>query len=280
MSLQSRSLREEMFFFPGTQNRSLLGLLHCPDAASGSTGLVYCHPFAEEKNMSHAVVARASRLFAAAGFPVMRFDFSGCGDSEGDLQCTVVEEWLNDLDAAVEAFRKETGVSRILFWGLRMGAGVALLHTGTDRSDADGFVLWQPVLDFSLHIRQFLRRIITSEISRGSQAGTAPAPEQALLREGLLHVMGYPVSAELYASFMSTGSQPANIAPSAPVLVLSVSSMEQPAFTIKQYANNLKDKGTPVTMHHVTAEPFWDRYWQWECRKAADVTLQWLRNFV
>ena len=74
---------EQLFFFEGSNERKLLGFLHQPINNCKETGIVYCHPFAEEKNCSHFVTARAAGEFARLGYPVLRFDFSGCGDSEG-----------------------------------------------------------------------------------------------------------------------------------------------------------------------------------------------------
>ena len=227
--------------------------------------------------MSHPVVVKAARMFAASGFPVFRFDFSGCGDSEGDLQFSSVEGWQQDLDAAIKVFRKETGISQCLLWGLRLGAGFALLRQQGD-SVVVGLILWQPVLDFSVHIKQFLRRTISTKISKGREGDDGLNPEDELQRNGLAHVIGYPITKDLCDSFKSMGNQPVNVVPSVPAFILSISLMEQPAFPLKKYAKRLKEAGAPVMLQHVTAEPFWDRYWQWECKKSAEVTLQWLQD--
>lgn len=42
-------IQEEMFFFEGSKGRKLLGFLHLPDAESITAGIIYSHPFAEEK---------------------------------------------------------------------------------------------------------------------------------------------------------------------------------------------------------------------------------------
>ncbi len=267
---------EKAFFFPGSGNRNLFGFLHYADPVSSSTGIVYCHSFAEEKNMSHAVVVKAARMFAAAGFPVFRFDFSGCGDSEGDLQFSSVEDWQQDLDAAIEIFRQETGVSQCLLWGLRLGAGLVLLRQ--ERNDIAGLILWQPVLDFSVHMKQFLRRAISTHISQGKEGTAMEKIEDVLQRDGLTHVIGYPVSKDLHDSFSGIGDQPAGVVPSVPIFLLSLSLMEQPAFAIKKYAQQLKEAGSSITLQHVKAKPFWDHYWQWECQKSTEATLAWLQD--
>jgi len=227
--------------------------------------------------MSHPVAVRAARLFAASGFPVFRFDFSGCGDSEGDLRFVTVEDWLIDLDAAIKFFRKETGVSQCLLWGLRLGAGLALIRQQSDR-DIAGLILWQPVLDFSLHIKQFLRRAISSQISNGRKGDVGSNIERDLLRNGLVHVIGYPVSKKLYVGFNKIGNQLANTYPVVPTLILSISSMEQAALDLRGYAERSKGECPSVMLLHVVAEPFWDRYWRWECNKVIEATLQWLRS--
>ena len=277
LTAQAGSIKEEIFFFPGYRHRQLLAFLHSPSLLSCSTGIVYVHPFAEEKNRSHSVVVKAARLFAASGIPVLRFDLSGCGDSEGDLQYSSVEDWLHDLDAAVEILHEKTGASRCLLWGLRLGAGLGLLRQ-QGRNDISGLILWQPVLDFSAHINQFLRQAISSEIARGGKGGIKTSPEDDLRSKGLVHVVGYPVTKLLYDSFVALGRQPSNFIPSVPTFILSISLMEQPAFVMKKYEERLQRGGTPVTFQHVTAEPFWDRYWQWECKKPSFATLQWLQE--
>ena len=228
--------------------------------------------------MSHSVVVKAARMFAASGFHVFRFDFNSCGDSEGDLRFSSVEDWQKDLDAAIEVFRKETGVSKCLLWGLRMGAGFALLRQQCG-NDIAGLILWQPVLDFSVHIKQFLRRAISSQIVKGREGNTGAKAEDDLQRNGLAHVIGYPITKALCDSFNSMSNQPTNVVPSVPIIILSISLMEQPAFAIKKYAGRLKKTGSPAILQHVTAEPFWDRYWQWKNKKSAEATLQWLQGF-
>ena len=72
---------EEPFIFR-RDDVSLFGMLHKP-AGSPRLGFVTCHPFAEEKLWSHRVFVSAARALAQAGHAVLRFDFSGAGDSGG-----------------------------------------------------------------------------------------------------------------------------------------------------------------------------------------------------
>ena len=272
-------LKEKMFFFPGSGNKNLLGFLNYSASASSTTGIVYCHPFAEEKNMSHSIIVKTARMFAAAGFPVFRFDLSGCGDSEGDLQFSSIEDWQQDFSAAITTFQKETGISKLFLWGLRLGAGLCLLQQQY-KHDIVGLILWQPVMDFSVHIKQFLRRAISSQIPNARESDKELSAETELQSEGIAHVIGYPITKQLFDSFNKTANQPENVAPTAPVFILSISLMEQPVSGMKKYLENLKKSGTPVMLQHIKSEPFWDRYWQWECKESGDVTLEWLNGLI
>ena len=268
-----------MFFFTGSGGRNLLGFLHYPGFQANKRGLIYCHPFAEEKNMSHPIAAKAARIFAAAGFSVFRFDLSGCGDSEGDLQSVSLEDWQHDFSAAIDVFRKETGVSKPFLWGLRLGTGLCLIQQQYAH-DIEGIVLWQPVLNFFVHLQQFMRRAISSSISEEKALDARPSVDDELQRQGVTHVIGYPISKRLFNSFNSLNHQPENIVPIAPVLILTISLAEQPVFWVRKYAEALKKCGCEVLLQHVIAEPFWDRYWQWECREPAYATLQWMQDLM
>ena len=59
-----QAMMEKIFFFTGSGDRSLFGFLHHANVTANSIGIVYCHPFAEEKNMSHSVVVKSARIFA------------------------------------------------------------------------------------------------------------------------------------------------------------------------------------------------------------------------
>lgn len=222
-------------------------------------------------------MVKAARMFAVYGFPVFRFDFSGCGDSEGELQSVLVDDWQQDLACAIDFFRQKTGITQCLLWGLRLGAGLALMHERSSK-EIFGLILWQPVLDFSIHIKQFLRQSISSRIVRGKKDETRSPTDNDLQYDGITHVNGYPITRDLCESFNKIGNQPESIIPSVPLFLLTVSSMEEPSFLLKKYAHRLDEAGLQVTFQHATADPFWDRYWQWECREAAEATLQWLQD--
>lgn len=268
---------EEMFFFAGPRGIRLLGFLHPslpPGAPKGA--VLYCHPFAEERNLSQGVAVRTARRLAAAGYAVLRFDFSGCGDSEGRLEDADAADWIAEIGAAADVLKARSGSGRLGLWGLRTGAGLAALW-GKGRSDLDFAVLQQPVTDFKMFMTQFLRQKIAS----GLAAGAGPKPTLAALVESLqagaiVEVMGYPVGARLHGSLTALG----NAAPAVAELacracVISISEGEEASDALVRLAGTLNASG-PAALRHVREVPYWDRYWRWEAPATEDATVAWI----
>jgi len=54
--------------------------------------------------------------------------------------------------------------------------------------------------------------------------------------------------------------------------------MDKPSSHLLAYRDLQRSAGSPAEFDHVQAEPFWDRYWRWECPEAIDRTVQWLKD--
>lgn len=270
-------LSEEMFFFAGPRGVRLLGFLHTSLRPGKPAGAVlYCHPFAEERNLSQGVAVRTARKLAAAGYTVLRFDFSGCGDSEGLLEEADAAAWLEEIGAAADLLKARSGADRLGLWGLRAGAGLATLW-GRGRTDLDFAVLWQPVTDFKMYMTQFLRQKIAS----GLTAGEGPKQTVSTLIESMrggaiVEVMGYPVSARLHGTMAALGS----IGPAAADLdcracLVSISEGEEVSEPLSRLVAGMGDSHSRV-LKHVREMPFWDRYWRWEATSVEDMTVNWI----
>lgn len=266
---------EEMFFFDGGGGRKLLGFLHHAQGARKDLGLVYCHPFAEEKNQSHVIAARAARRLAASGVAVLRFDFSGCGDSEGDLAEASADDWLAEIGRAAEVLKEKAAVSRVGFWGLRAGANLAALHAAS-RPDAALALLWQPLPDLKTYANQFLRQKLATGLAAGGSGGTVKDLIEQLAAGKIVEVMGYPVSHKLYASLAAKAAGPAKSAYLCPVGVFAFGEEDAAPEWLGRMAAGMEAKNKPVPLTHVKAQPFWDRYWRWNDAAAEECALAWM----
>ena len=180
--------------------------LYHPPAGLLRGALVYLHPFAEEMNKSRRMAARQARALAADGWAILQVDLQGCGDSDGDFVDARWEHWKHDVDAARAWLAHQAGCAPGL-WGLRLGALLALDYAHGQAAALPCLVLWQPVLDGSRFLAQFLRLQLASDM-------LASRPRQNCIG-GAIDVCGYRLSAELAASI--DGVKAAQLAPACPV---------------------------------------------------------------
>ena len=84
---------------------------------------------------SHRQFVLLAWRLAEAGFPVLRFDYRGMGDSEGVPRD--FEAVQDDIAAAVQALQQACpGVTRIVLLGLCDGASAALMYVGPGNQSA------------------------------------------------------------------------------------------------------------------------------------------------
>ena len=147
----------ESFFF-GPDERQLFASYHPPANAGGQTLTVICPPIFTEYNRTHSILRKLAFSLAEHGHHVIRFDYSGTGDSFGTLEDSTVNDWTEDIRRAVQEGVELTGCSLVRILGVRMGALLACASLGGS-SDVDRLVLWDPVSDGPEYQRSLLRRL-------------------------------------------------------------------------------------------------------------------------
>src|SRR4029077_19882543 len=83
-----------------------------------------------------AAAERGSRKWSPApGYAALRFDFRGCGESEGERGRVICKEQVKDTRNALSflATRPEIDPKRIAVIGQSFGAAVAVYTAGVDR---------------------------------------------------------------------------------------------------------------------------------------------------
>ncbi len=159
------------------------GWLH---PAGGRHGVVLCNPFGYDALCTHRGWRRLADRLAAAGLPVLRFDYPGAGDSLGDEEDPQrVAAWLDSIVAAVRYLRASTGVTRVSLCGLRLGATLAAL-AAERLGDIDSLVLLSPALSGRNYLRE-LRAHRQSWLSTPAGMNAEPIPDDA----GYIEAFGF-----------------------------------------------------------------------------------------
>lgn len=139
--------------------------VHHRTTAPARRAVVMCHPLGEEKLWSHRVFVSLARELAAAGFATLRFDFRGEGDSARRFEDADLESRVEDAVFAVDAVRTlEPSITEVTLLGLRLGASVAAAAAGR-RKDVDRLILWDPVVDGSAYMQNFLRLQLMAQMA-------------------------------------------------------------------------------------------------------------------
>src|SRR3954469_8878782 len=170
-----------------SRGEALFAWLHAGRPGCGHA-VVLCPPVGHEQVHAHRAWRHVAEAVARAGLPVLRFDYSGTGDSAGtDEDPDRVATWRQNVRDAVAWVRRQLGFEHVTLVGLRMGAALAYLTAAEE--PVDRLVLWAPVVSGRKYVRE-LRAL--------SAAGAASCPA-APGRPGDIEPMGFVVNAQTAA---------------------------------------------------------------------------------
>ena len=129
-------------------NVCLSGVLHLPRETQNEKVpiIVLLHGFVGSKVGEHRLFVKAARKFTEEGYAVFRFDFSGCGESDGDYADVTVTKQLCEVQAVLDYISalKEVDTTNIILIGHSLGGAVASLTASVDKRIRK-MILWSPV---------------------------------------------------------------------------------------------------------------------------------------
>ena len=110
----------------------LVGIYHAPAGRSSSSiGVIVLVGGPQYRVGSHRQFVLMARRLAADGYPVLRFDFRGMGDSSGPPRG--FEQVQDDIRSAVDAMMaKCPGMRAVVLFGLCDAASAALMYGASD----------------------------------------------------------------------------------------------------------------------------------------------------
>jgi uncharacterized protein len=114
-------------FVFGDSKEPLFGIFHPSQSADQKDfGVVLCPPIAHEYVRSHRALRQLATTLASNGFPVLRFDYFGVGDSAGESGEGGSERWCADIRSAIGEMLALLNKKHFCLIGLRLGATLAL----------------------------------------------------------------------------------------------------------------------------------------------------------
>jgi alpha-beta hydrolase superfamily lysophospholipase len=123
------------------------GWLHAPSASeTADVAVLLCPALCSDGLTAHRQFRLLAKSLANAGYPTLRFDYPGTGDScDSECDADLWTIWLRSIHAAADWLRGTTGARRLVLCGLRLGATLAG-SAAEQRADVAGLVLLAPIV--------------------------------------------------------------------------------------------------------------------------------------
>lgn len=194
--------RDEAFFLE-SGGRRLLAVFQ-PARGQVRFGVLFCHPFGEEKKCAQRAFVETERALAERQVASLRFDMTGCGDSEGVFGEARFADWIQDIGAAWRELVRRVADTPCALLGLRLGASLAVLAC-PKLDGVSALVLWQPIVNGKVEFAGELRRVLIQQMMTRGKAGMRQKDVIEAFERGEAdaELDGYSVSAGLFEDICS-----------------------------------------------------------------------------
>jgi len=275
-SLQKDNMSETPFFF-AAGNYRLFAVLHEAKNEFKKEGFVFCAPFAEEKLWAHRVFLNFARDLADKGYPVLRFDYMGNGDSEGDFEESTLDTMLSDTEYAARILREKVrGVESVNLLGLRFGASVAAL-AANQKSEYGRLILWEPVVNGLAYTRELLRINLSTQSSVYKKIlFNTDALIELMKTGGTVNVDGYEMGWPLYEQVAGVDLLNGDNTCECNTLIVQISRKKE---TVNSEFVKLKGYYSKCELAVSTEQPFWKeiRHYYHRANNLFQITMDWLK---
>lgn len=233
-------------FYFGAADRLLFACYHEPALERRrKCAVVVCQPIGHEYINSHRALRQLASRLCYAGFPVLRFDYYGCGDSSGSAEEGRITQWLEDISTAISELRRRTGATEVCLVGLRVGGALAMI-AAAERNHLESLVLWDPVVSGKSYLDDLFR--LQKEMLR-----FRPKPGRAQKPLDYVDVLGFPLSHFLQTELKNIDlSTLAGVSAKNVLVIQTDKTAEQP-----RWQEHLSQMEPPLEYHRLDAPPIW-----------------------
>lgn len=271
--------RQEIPFFFRNDAWRLFGVLHRPADRDAKEGFVFCAPLAEEKLWTQRVYVSFARLMADLGYPVLRFDYMGNGDSEGDFRECSVATMLADIACAVRTLREQVpALESVILLGLRFGATLAALSASDEVHTLGKLILWEPIVDGSAYMREMLRVNLATQVSAYKTIQHDTSALVYRMKQGhTVNVDGYEMSWPLYVQCEAINLLNQVNTFQGPTLIVNIARKKD---EVSGVLKNLQSRFRSACAVLAVEEPFWKevRRFYGRADNLFRATLEWLEE--
>lgn len=128
------------------EDQKIFGIFHQPLSKGKVPAVLICPGFGGNKCGKHRVFVSLAKELARNGIAVLRFDYRGAGDSEGEFDDITLDSKVSDTLKCLDFLEKHPSIdpTRIGILGRSLGGAIAVVAARKSKN-IKSLVLWAPV---------------------------------------------------------------------------------------------------------------------------------------
>ena len=135
-------------------SHEVAAIFEAPAGPAKATGVLIVPPFGWDDQTSYRPRRDWSLALAAAGFPSLRIDLPGTGDSSGNVRDGgLMNAWIEAVTGGIEWLR-QAGAARVAVVALGAG-GLVTLKSIANGAEVDDLVIWGMPANGRTFVREF-----------------------------------------------------------------------------------------------------------------------------
>lgn len=244
------------------------------------TAVVLCPPFGEEKQKSYRAHLCLARALARKGIGTYRFDYSGCGDSEGDFADTTIETMIDDTFDVVAHAMDESSPDQLFIAGTRLGATIAALSAERG-TQPDGLGLLFPILDGARYWRELVRQQQFADLSTGLKPVPRTQMTEMLETRGFVEIESNLVSGTMVRQLTKIGLTTQDQRIQCKVFTSYFDRQASEKTDVRMFGDKLKSSSCSVTDFASSDKEYWtlnSLYSNYQPTNTFDRFIEWIQS--
>ncbi|PCI63730.1 MAG: hypothetical protein COB38_13390 [Gammaproteobacteria bacterium] len=142
-----RSLNKHLFaYYHKPTSHAPTGHAPSKQSSKKEQAILLCYPTGQEYLRIFRCFKLLTKRLTDLGFHVLRFDYFGTGDSDGNAIDCNMDIWTHNINDAIEQLKSKSGLNEVSILGLRLGANLAN-KAAANRTDIGTIINWDPIID-------------------------------------------------------------------------------------------------------------------------------------
>jgi len=220
-------LLEKCSFFDSGEGGFLYGCTYLPRVNQKEISVVLVPPLGRERLRCYRESANLARDLARHGYPVIRFDYRGEGESSGAFIDATMATRVDDIQQAVKEIQRQCGNRQICLIGIHVGALLAV--QATERVATEYLLLCDPVCNPRTYARGLLRTNVVLQTQYYGKVSKKQEDLRADLARGeTVSIYGFQLGLALLEELEALDPQPALEAFAGDSAILVMAPKERP----------------------------------------------------